>query len=128
VNIDEVQLATWQLNRNRQVNFDTLLQVINLRSQPEDTSTVITEKINFKEFSKFGFLFEGEEDQAMFSFTFSINHKNVFDDGITNLGALYSDCDGVPMIKIGTEWDKLPNFLDTSPELSNIYFEVLEDE
>jgi hypothetical protein len=22
----------------------------------------------------------------------------------------------------------LPNFLDTSPELSNIYFEVLEDE
>ena len=128
VNIDEVQLATWQLNRNRQVNFDTLLQVINLRSQPEDTSTVITEKINFKEFSKFGFLFEGEEDQPMFSFTFSINHKNVFDDGITNLGALYSDCDGVPMIKIGTEWDKLPNFLDTSPELSNIYFEVLEDE
>jgi hypothetical protein len=128
VNIDEVQLATWQLNRNRQVNFDTLLQVINLRSQPEDTSTVITEKINFKEFSKFGFLFEGEEDQTMFSFTFSINHKNVFDDGISNLGALYSDCDGVPMIKIGTEWDKLPNFLDTSPELSNIYFEVLEDE
>jgi hypothetical protein len=89
---------------------------------------VITEKINFKEFSKFGFLFEGEEDQTMFSFTFSINHKNVFDDGISNLGALYSDCDGVPMIKIGTEWDKLPNFLDTSPELSNIYFEVLEDE
>ena len=127
-NIDETQLSIWQSNRNRQVNFDTLLQVINLRSQPENTTDVIKEKINFKEFNKFGFLFENEEDQDMFSFTFSINHKNVFDDGISNLGALYSDCDGVPMIKIGTEWNKLPNFLDTSPELSNIYFEVLSDE
>jgi len=43
------------------------------------------------------------------------------------LGGLYSDCEGVPMIKVGTEWDKLPNFLDTSPELRNIYFEVIHE-
>jgi hypothetical protein len=32
------------------------------------------------------------------------------------------------MIKIGSEWEKLPNFLDVTPELRNIYFEVLNDE
>jgi hypothetical protein len=31
------------------------------------------------------------------------------------------------MIKVGTEWDKLPSFLDTSPELRNIYFEVINE-
>jgi hypothetical protein len=32
------------------------------------------------------------------------------------------------MIKVGTEFEKLPNFLDTTPELKNIYFEVINDE
>jgi len=31
------------------------------------------------------------------------------------------------MVKTGREWNKLPDFLDTSPELKNIYFEVLSD-
>ena len=50
---------------------------------------------------------------------------SVFDDGVRGLGYLYEDCDNVPMIRCGTEWDKLPEFLDTSPELRNIYFEVM---
>jgi len=28
------------------------------------------------------------------------------------------------MIKCGTEWEKLPSFLDTSTELRNIYFKI----
>lgn len=74
----------------------------------------------------FGFLFEQQEDEEYpcWSFEFDIQHPSVFDDGISELGALYSDCDMVPMIKCGTEWDKLPAFLDTSEELRNIYFKV----
>jgi len=121
----------WQRARNQQCNFDTILQLISLRSQPEDITDPKLLKIQFKEFDKFGFLFENETSDDTYncwSFDFSISHQSVFDDGISELGCLYVDCDSVPMILIGTEWNKLPAFLDTSIELRNIYFEVISNE
>lgn len=126
LSIDEID--DWKKRRNTQSNYDTLLQVLGLRSQPEDISRVIKSTVDFTDTDKFGFLFESETPQSYWSFEFSIFHTSVFDDGINELGALYSDCDNVPMIKVGTEWDKLPEFLDISPELRNIYFEVLSNE
>lgn len=125
VNAELNEVKEWQINRNRQVNYDTILQVISLRSQPEDMSPTQTFEVNFKEFKKFGFLFDDEENQSGYMFDFTISHRNVFDNGVDELGLLYDDCSGVPMIKVGTEWDKLPNFLDSSPELGNICFEIL---
>lgn len=122
------EVVDWKKRRNTQSNYDTLLQVLGLRSQPEDISTVRMSNINFIEFDNFGFLFESEAPQPCWSFEFSIFHPSVFDDGVNELGALYSDCDTVPMTKVGTEWDKLPDFLDTSAELRNIYFEVISNE
>lgn len=121
-----VDIEKWQFSRNTQCNFDTVLQVISLRSQPEDMTDPVQTTVDFNEFEKFGFLFENEEDQNMWTFDFTINHSQVFDDGITELGLLHDDCSSVPMIKVGTEWNKLPNFLDTTPELRNIYFEVIQ--
>lgn len=128
INIPSEKILEWEHNRSRQSNFDTVIQVISLRTQPEDISTPILSQVNFNEDDKFGFLFEQEDPQPVWSFTFSINYNNVYDDGINELGNLYYDCEGVPMIKIGSEWDKLPNFLDTTPELRNIYFEVIANE
>lgn len=121
---------TWLYKRNTQCNFDTILQVISLRSQPEDITTPKLSKIKFSEFDKFGFLFEqeGEEEHNCWSFTFTVQHPSVFYDGITELGYLYADCDQVPMIKTDTVWDKLPAFLDSTDELRNIYFKVIEDD
>jgi len=83
----------------------------------------------FSEFDKFGFLFEDDlEPHPCWTFDFTVNFHSVFDDGINDFGYLYSDCEGVPMIQIGTEWNKLPTFLDGSPELRNIYFEEIPDE
>jgi hypothetical protein len=114
---------SWIYKRNTQCNFDTILQAISLRSQPEVLSNPEKIYINFDEFDNFGFLFEqNDEVQACWKFEFIIQHPSVFDDGISELGALYNDCDSIPMILCGTEWDKLPNFLDSSPELRNIYF------
>jgi hypothetical protein len=51
----------------------------------------------------------------------------VFENSEHELGGLYTDCEQVPMIKL----DDIPNltsFLDTSPELRNIHFEVVKDE
>jgi len=125
--LDPERLTEWNNNRKRQINLDTILQIISLRSQPENVSSVNTDTIDFKTFKKFGFLYENEDHQKCAVFDFTVSHKNVFDDGIQPLGHLYDDCNEVPMLITGFEWEKLPNFLDTTPELRNIYFEVLEN-
>lgn len=131
VSANAVDPMQWQRARNQQCNFDTILQLISLRSQPEEITDPKLVKIRFKEFDNFGFLFENEiieDTYNCWSFEFTISHQSVFDDGISELGCLYVDCDSVPMILIGTEWNKLPAFLDTSVELRNIYFEVISNE
>ena len=119
----------WVLHRNTQCNFDTVVQAISLRSQPEDITVPVKTLIRLEDSENFGFLFkqEPEEEIPCWSFTFSINYAEVFNDGISELGALYHDCDLVPMIKCGTEWQSLPEFLDTSDDLRNIHFEVVHD-
>lgn len=128
IDVTDEKKKEWQTNRNSQLNFDTIVQVISLRSQPEEITDITKTTTNFKEFDNFGFLFDDEENQDCWYFEFMISHAKVFDDGISELGMLYNDCEGVPMIKTGREWEKLPDFLDTSPELKNIYFEVLINE
>ena len=127
-NVTEKELLELQQKRNRQVNFDTIIQLISLRSLPEEITNVTVSKINFEKFQNYGFLFDQEEDQLSYSFTFSVPHVGVFDNGIEDLGSLYNDCHEVPMLKIGTEWEKLSHYLDTTPEMRNIYFEVLVNE
>jgi hypothetical protein len=98
-----------------------------LRSQPENISIPKLIKIKLNEFDNFGFLFEEDAELYCWMFDFTIQYPSVFNDGITELGSLYSDCDQVPMIKTSKAWDKLPGFLDSSDELRNIYFKVVEN-
>ena len=127
---NDEDMPLWLHKRNTQCNFDTVIQAISLRSQPDVTTSVTRTEIRLNEFTDFGFLFEQQDTETYpcWSFEFEIHHASVFNNGITELGALYSDCEGVPMIKCGTEWDKLPSFLDTSDELRNIYFKVLSND
>ena len=120
------ELSDWLSKRNTQNNFDTVLQAISLRSQPENTSTPEQTTVSLND-DMFGFLFSADEELTevpCWSFDFDIMHTQVFDDGISELGLLYADCDNIPMIKCGVSWDKLPAFLDTSDELRNIFFKV----
>jgi hypothetical protein len=123
------QTKRWEKTRNTQTNFDTIVQVVSLRSQPEDITDPVQEIIVFdSNLDMFGFLFDSEDVATSYwSFEFTIPHDKVYDDGLNELGYLYNDCDGVPMIRVGTEWEKLSNFLDTTPELKNIYFEVINE-
>jgi hypothetical protein len=117
----------WLHKRNTQCNFDTIVQAVSLRSQPENISIPKLIKIKLNEFDNFGFLFEEDAELYCWMFDFTIQYPSVFNDGITELGSLYSDCDQVPMIKTSKAWDKLPGFLDSSDELRNIYFKVVEN-
>lgn len=129
VNGTPEQTKRWEKTRNTQTNFDTILQVVSLRSQPENITEPESGIMLFEDDDIFGFLFSDEDSGCTYwSFDFTIPHDKVYDNGINELGYLFNDCDGVPMIKVGTEWEKLPNFLDTTPELKNIHFEVINDE
>ena len=116
-------VTTWLHNRNTQCNFDTILQVISLRSQPEVVKN--PEKLKIDKFTKFGFLYDIKQLDFCWVFEFEIQHSSVFDNGINELGALYTDCNNVPMIKCHTEILNLATFLDTSAELKNIHFEII---
>jgi hypothetical protein len=124
---NEDDIENWVKKRNTQCNFDTLLQVISLRSQPELIKTPIKLELTEDTFKKFGFLYEHVEDKLLncWKFEFEVHHSSVFENGIIPLGALYKDCEGVPMILDRTQIDKMPAFLDITDELKNIYFEVI---
>lgn len=119
----------WIYKRNTQCNFDTILQVISLRSQPEIVNNPEKSSIKFDEFEQFGFMYQQQENETYpcWKFIFEVQHPSVFTNDKDELGSLYYDCDQVPMVLCGTEWDKLPNFLDTTPELRNIYFSLYDE-
>ena len=119
--------------RSQQSNFETILQIINMRSQPEEISESELTVINIddlKDFN-FGYLYEKSYNKTInkinvWSFTFSVDHADVFNNGINDLGSLSDDCNQVPMILKLEETFKLSNQMNISDEQRNIYFEVLK--
>jgi hypothetical protein len=125
----DMDIADWTQKRNTQANFDTVLQAISLRSQPEVIEYPIVEEITFNHIeTKFGFMYMAKPKKKVnvWKFLFSVQHPSVFNDGITDFGGLYSDCHGIPMLKSIEQLPTLIQRLDTSNELRNIYFEVIK--
>lgn len=120
-------IAEWTIRRNTQCNFDTVLQVISLRSQPE--IIIEPQKLSITPQAKhyFGQNYKFNKD-SYWRFEFYIQHASVFNNGVTELGALFSDSNSVPMILIGTEFKRLQPSLNTTPEYRNIYYEILSHE
>jgi hypothetical protein len=117
----------WEIKRNSQCNFDTILQVISLRSQPEIIQYPKMEFIKIVRNSKFGNNYINNKKQyRMWFFDFGIMHTDVFANESSELGLLYGDCEHVPMIKL--ENNNIVPYLDTSDKYRNIYFEVINNE
>jgi hypothetical protein len=114
--------------RNQQINFETILQIISMRCQPEQITVPIKTKHVITE-TRWGYVYcKYKQKIPQWEFTFVVEQKDVFFNGINELGNLYSDADGVPMILRLEEWDKLSPQINISNELKNIHFEVLENE
>lgn len=125
-NIGEDPLL-YNRRRNQQINFETILQIINMRSQPEDITTPIRTTVTFKKSDYWGTEYKSKEPVACWAFMFNISHSSVFNDGQSELGNLFKDCDGVPMITRLEEWDKLISKLNISKEYKNIHFELVNE-
>ena len=129
----EIVPADEMKKRSQQSNFETILQIINMRSQPEEISESELTVINIddlKDFN-FGYLYEKSYNKTInkikvWSFTFSVDHADVFNNGINDLGSLSDDCNQVPMILRLEETFKLSNQMNISDEQRNIYFEILK--
>ena len=113
----------WQTKRNTQCNFDTVIQLISLRAQPEDITDPAKLSSNTDPFENFGTNCKAPFDY--WTFTFTINHDGAFDAGENKFGLLHSDCVQVPIVKIT---ESSPNYLDVTSESRNIYFEVTDNE
>lgn len=117
--IDDIN--AWYHKRSTQCNFDTIIQIISLRSQPEVVSDPKLVSIEITK-SLFGTSYAKYKNLNCYTFDFEVHHSSVFEDLNDELGALYKDCDKVPMIVTDTVTIKLNSYLDLDKTTRNIYF------
>lgn len=98
----------WNRSRNQQRNYETLLQIFGLRTQPQEITQPVC-------------------DHKVWQFTFESENEGVF--GVHNnpdpLAGLLIDCEGVPMILNLTEQSSLAPVLTTQGPQQNIWFETI---
>ena len=119
--VDVTDNNDWFRKRNTQCNFDTILQVISLRAQPDVTRDPQMKLMDLNQIEYFGYIFK-QKNIPVWTFDFEVQHSSVFEDGIEEMGALYKDCDGVPMIKCDSQYANSGDQLDITSETRNIYF------
>lgn len=99
----------WQLARNQQSNWETVNQVISLRTLPERISTPVADSA-----------------AATWSFEFDVVDPGSIAVNNNPVGYLIADCDGVPMITgLGESADNSA-FLSSAGDNSNIWFDVVQ--
>lgn len=95
----------WNLSRNQQRNFETLLQIIGLYTQPLDLSDPVYDNV-----TKF------------WGFEFSVEFEGIFATDADSLGLLKQQTQHVPMITGLTESWQVGKQLDPD---TNIFFQEL---
>ena len=102
-------IAEWQQARNQQRNWDTVNQLISLRSLPEHIKSPTISIVN---------------DTKVWSFGFSIESIEQLETVEGTLNLLKSDFNAVPMITSLTESNTFTNSVfDTASNSPNIWFE-----
>ena len=94
---------SWNRSRNQQRNWETITQLIGLRTQPTDLTMPV--KIN-----------DG------WQFEFEIDNENLFLDNLDPLAVLKADCSGVPMLTGLSETQALTTVLTVD---KNIWFTTM---
>lgn len=108
--------------RKQQSNFETLLQIIGLRCQPEDITTPAIIEIDK---TLWGSEYSILKKIAAWQFEFTVDNDAIYHQDNDQLFHLRNDCVGVPMIVHLDEAAQLPNTIDLSPQYKNIHFEVI---
>ena len=99
--IDE--LDSWNRSRNQQRNWETLIQLISLRTQIDNLTKPVF----------------NAQDSWSFEFT---TETEIFHDGTDPVGVLKLDSDGVPMLRDLDNDPDIESVLITSGSKQNIWF------
>lgn len=101
-----VDQPSWNRARNQQRNFETIMQLLQLRTQIFDVSTPVNNS-NF------------------WTFCFDVEFEGIYQQGQDMFGILKQDCEGVPMLT-GLDEKFVSNlFLTTDGSQQNIWFQQL---
>jgi hypothetical protein len=104
--IDTAEL--WHHARNQQRNWDTVNQLLSLRTLP--TNTTDSQR--------------ADRDVRVWQFEFTVDHVDAFSDGDRVFGALERDCRDVPMI---TGLEETPGQIALLEPGANIGFRLIPD-
>lgn len=105
-----VDQRSWTRSRNQQRNFETILQLISLRAQPENIS-------------------QPTLHQGQWRFEFEVEGQGVYelDANQDPCAALYRDCQDVPMVvNLGEEFN-ISAKLSVQGSTQNIWFETINN-
>jgi hypothetical protein len=102
---------TWFRSRNQQSNWETINQIISLRTLPENISIPVY-----------------DSNLQQWSFEFDVVDPTSIASADGPLGYLLSDCNNVPMILGLNELGGLPAYLISIGNESNIAFKLLNNE
>jgi hypothetical protein len=99
----------WQKSRNQQCNWETVNQVISLRTLPERISTPVYDPA-----------------AATWSFEFDVVDPSSISHNSNPVGYLVADCNGVPMITGLEESNEQSTFLSSQASSANIWFDIVQ--
>jgi hypothetical protein len=112
--------------RGQQSNFETILQVISMRAQPEDITDPEKAMKSLKD-EDWGTEYRNSTKVPVWEFSFTVAYEEVFSNGTDKLAFLVEDCTGVPVITKLDEWAMVQGKLDTTPQWKNITFRIDHD-
>jgi hypothetical protein len=100
----------WNFARNQQRNWETILQMISLRTQPMNLSSTTVEN-------------------QVWEFTFEVEAKGVYsvNADVNNMDALLQECNGIPMVTNLTEQAGLESSLIAQGSRQNIWFKSVNN-
>lgn len=101
-------IASWNKSRNQQRNWETIMQLISLNTQPQD---IVPPKCN----------------NGMWQFEFRVESADVFaaNNSSDPLAGLKQNCTGVPMITNLNENNHIEPVLSAQGTDQNIWFEAI---
>ena len=83
--------------RNQQRNWETLIQVLSLRTQPQEMDGPYINEYEITTDSIFGEMYKGKH--LVWHFSFGVEAVNVFKNNKSDYGLLYEDFAEVPIIQ-----------------------------
>lgn len=98
--------VTWQHSRSQQCNWETINQIISLRTLPENITDPVCEN-------------------STWSFEFDVVDPSSIERGADPVAILKEDCNSVPMIVGLTENKTTDSLLTATESTVNVWFEII---